>query len=382
MYFSRALLFAFVCIAFNTTSHAQGTPGVDAKEIRIGVSLPISGDHADMSLAFLKGLQTCVSNATGIYGRHITLLPLNDFNEPHQALANTMEFIQAKASAEQVFAVMGYLGDSTAEKAVPELIKAKIPVLGVLSSSAALDAYNGDSGFFPLRTNDQVGFEALVNQIKTMQIKKIGIIYDNSPSGVRRLAMLDTWAKIASLTVVKSIALDSNGQNVKASVPTMLAANPELIVALSSFPSTIEMIKQTKLAKYVGLYFLPAGAGARHILKKYASKPTDNVVYVQTLPSVLDNKSAAAKQFIARLKPADISYANDDTALEGCLAGDLLVEGLRRSGPGLTRDKFRASLNSKPVVLHELTLVYGAALMSHNLNPRTAILYSDGSMIR
>jgi branched-chain amino acid transport system substrate-binding protein len=287
----RSLFIGFIYLLLCAAAQGEVTAGVDAKDIRIGVNLPISGDHADMSLAYLKGLQTCLAGATGIYGRHVTLIPLNDFNEPNQALANTMEFIQAKTSSEQVFAVMGYLGDASAEKSIPELIKAKIPVLGVLASGTALDAYNADSGFFPLRTNDQDGFEALVNQVKLMQIKKIGILYDNSTAGLRRMTMLETWLKIANLTAVKAIALDSNGQNVKTNVPVLMAANPELIVALSSFPSTIEFIKQSKLTKFSGLYFLPAGAGARHILKKYASKPTDNVVYVQILPSVLDNKN-------------------------------------------------------------------------------------------
>ncbi len=367
-----------------SVAFAQSSPGVDAKEIHIGVNLPITGDHAEMSLAYLKGLQTCLANVNvnGIYGRRITLLPINDFNEHSQAMANTMEFIQTKSAADQVFAVMGYLGDAMAEKTVPELIKAKIPVLAVLANATGLDAYNGDSGFFPLRTNDKEAFEALVNQLKTMQIKKIGVIYDNSTAGKQRFALLETWIKIANLTLLKSIALESNGQNVKANVPAMVAAMPELIVALSSFPSTIEFIKQTKQSKYSGLYFLPAGAGARHILKKYATKPTDNIVYVQTLPSALDSKSAAAKQFLARLKPADADYGADDTALEGCLAADLLVEGLRRSGPALSREKFKAALNAKPVTLHELILTYGAGVMSHNMPPRTAILYQDGSMIR
>ena len=109
------------------------TPGVSSTEIRIGSSVPLSGEAA-LAGNVARGIDAYlkyVDAKGGVYGRKIKYVYLDDGYDPGRAVNNTIRLVQQ----EQVFAVFSSLGTSN-NLAVRKLLNdAKVPQLFVSSGA-------------------------------------------------------------------------------------------------------------------------------------------------------------------------------------------------------------------------------------------------------
>jgi branched-chain amino acid transport system substrate-binding protein len=93
-------------------------PGVNAGEIKIGMSAAFRGTAAGLGTELYRGAQACYADVNargGIDGRAITVAALDDGYEPTPCSGNTVRLIEKEA----VFFLSNYVGTPTLTRALP-----------------------------------------------------------------------------------------------------------------------------------------------------------------------------------------------------------------------------------------------------------------------
>lgn len=184
------------------TSSAQ-VPGVNykTKTITIGASTSFTGPAAVYSqinlgaAAYFKE-QNAVG---GFHGWKVKYLLLNDGYNPSQNLAN----VQTLVNQDHVFAIVGNEGTSTNAAAAHFLANTNTPVIGPEEGDPTLAHYRN---YFVLMPNYawEAGL-AVKYAVKTLGLKKIGILYENDALGIPSKAGAEAELKALGLRPVAVI---------------------------------------------------------------------------------------------------------------------------------------------------------------------------------
>ncbi|PYM77307.1 MAG: hypothetical protein DME03_05525, partial [Candidatus Rokuibacteriota bacterium] len=73
-----------------------GAPGVNAKDLKIGMSAAFRGPSAGLGTELYRGAQvyyTEINQRGGVHGRTISVVALDDGNEPTPCIKNTIELV-------------------------------------------------------------------------------------------------------------------------------------------------------------------------------------------------------------------------------------------------------------------------------------------------
>src|SRR5438309_10851018 len=174
--FLLSVAVAAVCAA-TAGARPTATPGVNANEIRLGSSVPLSGEAA-IAGNVARGADAYfkyVNDKGGVFGRKITFTYLDDGYDPGRAVNNTIRLIQQ----EQVFAVFSSLGTNN-NLAVRKLLnEAKVPQLYVSSGATTFGRdykqYPWTIGYIPPYSEEGDIYGQYV--LKNIKKPKIAVLY-------------------------------------------------------------------------------------------------------------------------------------------------------------------------------------------------------------
>ncbi|MHC2332916.1 ABC transporter substrate-binding protein [Bradyrhizobium sp. USDA 4454] len=148
--------FAAACaltVALVTSSLAAETPGVTAKEIRVGGIFPFSGPASAIGLVgrgILAYVQS-VNDRGGISGRKINYIAYDDAYSPPKAVEHARKLVESDEVA-FMFSQLGTPGNTATAK----YLKSKgVPAIGIVSGSSKFT----EVANFPLTTTSLVSFE-------------------------------------------------------------------------------------------------------------------------------------------------------------------------------------------------------------------------------
>lgn len=117
-----------------------------AETIKIGQSLPLSGETADTAEKFRKGALAWikyVNSRGGVNGNTIDLITKNDKGNSETALKNSEDLI-----LENVFILYGYMGYDSCMKSYEISKKSNIPFFGAATGSIELHKFSEPNAFF------------------------------------------------------------------------------------------------------------------------------------------------------------------------------------------------------------------------------------------
>ena len=125
-----------------------------------------------------------------------------------------------------------------------------------------------------------------------------------------------------------------------------MAANPQLVVFISNARPIVKIVQGMRTRGFGGQFATSSFSGSRVVadLKEHAR----GLIMIQVLPQPGRDHLRFHREFHADLKIAAPELKANYTILEGYIAGRVLVEGLRRSGPGVTRAQLVSALETLP----------------------------------
>ena len=336
-----ALGIALTLIGFAVPASAAET-GVDANFVTIGQSAALSGPAQELGNEMRLGAQTyfnLVNQAGGVFGRQIKLVSLDDGYEPDRAVANTKKLI----SEDKVFALFGYVGTPTSNAALPIFTEAKVPFFGAFTGAESLrnplNRY-----IFNIRASYFDETEKIIEQVTSVGGKNIAVFYQDDAYGKAGLAGVERALAKRSLKITSTGTIERNTVKVEAAVASLVPKQPDAIVMISAYKSIAAFVKAAKKAGYTGQFHNVSFVGSRALADELAAQG-HGVVISQVVPFPFTPSLPIVAEYQNALKASGSSQPSF-TSLEGFIAARVFVEGLKRAGKDLTREKLITALES------------------------------------
>ena len=314
--------------------------GVDNDVIMIGQSCAVSGPAAELGSEMRLGAQLYfneVNQRGGVNGRQIRLITLDDGYEPERAAANTRKLI----NEERVFALFGYVGTPTSNAALPIFSEARVPFFGAFTGAESLRSpFN--RYIFNVRASYYDETEKIVEQLTSLGVRNIAVFYQDDAYGKAGLAGVERALGRRNLKVSATATVERNTVKVEAAVKEMMSRQPDAIVMVSAYKSVAAFVKGARQAGYTGQFHNVSFVGSRALSNELGNEGY-GVAISQVVPFPFSADTQLARDYQRAMKSssgAPLSF----TSFEGYIAARVFVEGLRRTGRDLTRERFVSAL--------------------------------------
>ena len=328
---------------------ASGTPGVTNDTVTIGCSLPLTGHASYLGKQTLNGALAylnAVNEAGGVAGRKIKLITLDDGYDPPRCVANTQQLIVE----DRVFCLFSYVGTPTTAKIIPLLDEARVPLVGSFTGADVLR--------FPFRRyiiNIRASYyqetaAAVDHIVGDLGFDRVAVLYQYDAYGFDGLKGTEMALKSLGLAPVARGSYIRGTMDVEEGVARILDAKPQAVVMIGTSGPCAKAIKLARARGYRGLFYAVSFVGADEIGRILGPGNDTPLLMSQVVPPPDLPESAALLTGVmdyARLLARSFPEERPNVVgLEGFLNARVLVEGLRRAGRELTRERFLDAIES------------------------------------
>ncbi|MEO8740352.1 MAG: ABC transporter substrate-binding protein [Casimicrobiaceae bacterium] len=333
---ARLLGLAFALLALGVDAETGVTP----TSILIGQSAAFSGPASELGNEMRAGANAYfryINANGGINGRKIEMRSLDDGYEGDRAAANTKKLID-----DGVFLLFGYVGTPTSNAAKPIFTAARIPFVGPFTGAESLRnplnryVFNVRASYF-----DET--EKIVGQMTGQTLSKIAVFYQNDDYGKAGLAGVERAMAKRNLKVVATGTVERNTVDVGAAVLSIGKSDAQAVVMISAYKSCAAFIKAMRAAGYSPQFINVSFVGSKALAKE-AGAAGRGVGISQVMPFPWNLSAPIVKEYQQLFEAATGKQDYSFTSLEGFIAAKVLVEGLRRTGLDLTRERFIAAM--------------------------------------
>jgi branched-chain amino acid transport system substrate-binding protein len=327
-------------LAAATAFAAGAEPGITATTILIGQSAAFSGPASELgnemragALAYFRSINA----AGGVNGRKIELRSLDDGYEPDRAAANTKKLIDDGA-----FLLFGYVGTPTSNASKPIFTAARVPFVGPFTGAESLrnplNRY-----IFNIRASYYDETEKIVALLVGQTLDRIAVFYQNDDYGKAGLAGVERAMQKRGMKMVATGTVERNTTDVAAAVKAIGKVEPQGVVMISAYKSCAAFIKEMRKAGYNPQFMNVSFVGSKALAHE-AGPAGRGVGVSQVVPFPWNLSARVVKDYQQLLEASTGKQEFSFTSLEGFISAKVLVEGLRRTGPDLTREKFIAAM--------------------------------------
>jgi ABC-type branched-subunit amino acid transport system substrate-binding protein len=330
-------------IAFTTLCWAD--PGVTDTTITLGMSAPFSGPNGaygqDMRQTISAYFEQ-VNKTGGVNGRKLELIALDDGYETERTVANTKALIKDK----NVFALLAYYGSSPTTEAMNTVFgPARVPLVGTISGAATLRepvSSNANSRYmFNVRASYADEAEVIVNQMLALGLKNIAVLYQNDGFGKSGLEGVTGALKKNNLAPSAVGTVERNSLEVTAAVEAISKASPQAVVMVTLYKPTAAFVKAMKKAGQHPMLMTLSPVGAELLVQELGADAR-GIGVSQVVPYPWNNVVPVVREYQKLSEKGVFSYYGT----EGYIMARTMVEGLKRAGKDLTREKLVTALET------------------------------------
>jgi ABC-type branched-subunit amino acid transport system substrate-binding protein len=316
-------------------------PGVADDLIRIGVILPPNAESTGLGEAIrgiLEGQVKEINDLGGVYHRRIIFR----FSETSWESDLRQSVVRDMTSgSEPVFAILAAnLGFVDAE--IPSTAEREgVPLLGVVALTASDRPQPGRWVFFLLAGPDDQAFALARLALRDGPTGAALAIVHGQDAGQRALAVA-LCARLRSAGLASPVDIEISGAPGSLGAVSQFVGAAEVIVMLGPAGRSNELLSSLASRNKLPTILFPGTLADRNVLDLPSSFDRRVQLALSIAPSDQTVEGLARFQ---RLSSSRRSSGLHRTAQLGSLAAaDVLIEGLRRAGRGLTRERFVAEL--------------------------------------
>lgn len=362
---------AVALAALSVAAGAQDMTGVTKEKIKVGILGSLTGPAAIWGSGNMVGAVLAFeeANATGgIHGRKLEWLSEDDETSPPKAIAAYKKL----TGQDQVFAVFGPAASAISAALVPTIKQANVPTFISVPSTPALTEPMVKNLFRTGPLNDRMQGVAVADYVLArLGSKRTAIIRQSDEYGKRGADSIVERMKQKNATPVAHEIFGPGDTDFTSQVLKIREANPDVLVVYG-YPSPSAII--TRQAKQLGVTAKIIGSNATSS-RKYAqivgeaAAGTQNLITVAALPESDDPVMVAFRNRFEKRYPELVKQDRPDLGDVLGYGGALtFIEGLKRAGPELTREKLIAALESLKNFQTGLSLPTSFSASSHEGN--------------
>ncbi|PHV13392.1 ABC transporter permease [Chitinimonas sp. BJB300] len=320
---------------------AQAEVGVTDSEITIGQSAALTGAAAELGKGVSRGANAYfdqINKRGGIHGRKIRLVTLDDGYEPERAALNTKKLLET----EDAFALFGYVGTPTSNASLSQIKQSGVPFIAPYTGANSLRA-PFIRNVFNIRAS--YGDEAMeiAEFMSKMGMSTVNILYQDDAYGSAGLAAMQEAAAKYKLTITATATVKRNSVDVSRAVEELVIRKPaNAIFIVSTYKSSAAFISAARGRNSVGPFYNVSFVGTEALVNEL-KQDGNGVIVTQVVPSPYSAIKPVAQDYQKTMKAAGINTV-DYPSMEGYLGARILVEGIKRAGRDLNREKLITAL--------------------------------------
>jgi branched-chain amino acid transport system substrate-binding protein len=349
-----ALLLAFA-FGLAISSALAETPGVTETSVLIGSCSALDGPVSFLGRQTVMGASAylhMINDEGGAFGRKIQLQAFDDSYDPDKAPA-----CFKRMTKEGVFALGFFVGTPTAKVYVPLAQEDKIPVVGLFTGAQLLyeplkhEVINVRASYYD-ETREQI------DKLWEQNIRKIGVIYQDDPFGKTVLDGVKLALQKHGATPIATGSFTRGSVEIEAGLSAVMAVRPQAVVMVGPYGSAAAIVKQAHAAGWRPQFLTVSFVGTEKFISE-AGADAEGTIITQVMPPYdrTDYPTVALyRKCLATYSPGEPPTF---TSLEGFVDALVVVEGLKRAGKDITREKFIAAIES----IHEMNVGLGPRLV-------------------
>src|SRR5207248_10039133 len=315
---------------------ANADPGVTSNSILIGQSAAFTGPASELGTEMRAGAMAysqAINAAGGVSGRKIELRSLDAGYEGDRAAANTRKLIE-----DGVFLLFGYVGTPTSNASKPIFTAAKVPFVGPFTGAESLrnplNRY-----IFNIRASYYDETDKLIGQLVGQTLERIAVFYQNDDYGKAGLSGVERAMLKRNMKIMATGTVERNTVDVATAVKSICKDEPQGVVMISAYKSCAAFIKEARAAGCNPQFLNVSFVGSKALAHE-AGPAGRGVGISQVVPFPWNLSARIVKEYQQLLEASTGKQNYSFTSLEGFIAAKVLIEGLRRTGNDLTREKF------------------------------------------
>src|SRR5215475_2755909 len=344
-----------VAAAASASRPATLARGVTDTEIRFGMSAPFSGAAKELGRQMKLGIETAfgmVNDAGGVHGRQIKLIAADDGYEPNR----TTETMKQLYERDQVFGIIGNVGTPTAVVALPYALKQRMLFFGAFTGAGLLRRDPPDRYVFNYRasyaeeTDAVVRYLVNVRRLRPEQIVVFAQQDSYGDAGFEGVAKAMRALRSGRDSEVVRLGYKRNTVDVEEAVAQLrkLRPAPRAVVMVGTYRAVARFIEKTRDINppliYTNVSFVGSTALAEELML-LGAKYANGVIVTQVVPAV-DSYANIVLEYKSALSTYFPGENPDYVSLEGYIAANVLIEGLKRTGPQLDTERLVDGLES------------------------------------
>lgn len=352
---ARSVLFLLALIALATFTSLAQTPGVSQNSILIGSCSALDGPARILGNQTVLGATTylhSINDEGGVFGRKVQLLAFDDGYDPDKAPACFKRMIK-----EGVFSLGFFVGTPTAKVYVPMAQEEKIPVVGLFTGAQML--------YEPLKhyiVNVRASYydetREQVDKLWDANIHKIGVIYQDDAFGKTVLDGVKLALQKHNAVPTGLGTFARNTLDIDAGLKSVSAARPQAVVIVGPYAPVAAIVKKAHADGWRPQFLTVSFVGTEEFIKE-AGTDAEGTIITQVVPPYdrTDYPTVALyRKYLTKYYP---DTPPSFVSLEGFVDAMVVVEGLKRAGKDVTREKFITAIES----IHEMNVGLGSKLV-------------------
>ena len=318
-------------------------PGVTAKSILLGQSAAFSGPAAQLGIQMNIGTKAYLDHINaqgGVYGRKIALKTRDDRYEANLCADATTGLIEE----DKVFALISYVGTPTTAAAMPIITKARVPLVGPFTGAELLRT-PVNRYIFNVRASYYDETEKIVDLLVSNGNTNIAVFYQDDNYGLAGLKGVEIAMAKRNLKISALGKVERNTIKVEDAVKSINAARPGGVVMISAYTSVAEFVRQMKKAGSITQFYNVSFVGSKALADALKDEGY-GITISQVVPFPWSSSGVRVvkeyQEIMTKAGNTDFNFSS----LEGLIVAKVMVEGLKRAGKDLTRERLIAALES------------------------------------
>jgi branched-chain amino acid transport system substrate-binding protein len=309
------------------------TVGVTKDSVTVGLFYPKTGAYAGIVRNLPAIIQGAFDEAGTIHGRRLILKTYDDGT----ANASTIQ-VEEKRARNESFAFLSGVGETNVVLA-PLADQHRVPaVIANIDEKVALPL----TYVFPITAYWRYQATVLPSFIKNQLGgggKRIGIVFEGTSTATNGKEAFKVKAKELGLNVVFEQPIAQNQSACANEVANLQSQRVELVFMMNGPLGAICMLRDAKALGYKPTW---TGVGLSWNLNVVATASGGAADGIRTLATSTTLESPAGRRYVAFVKKylGNSDAAEDDLMLLAYGFALSFIEGLRRTGPSLTREAF------------------------------------------
>ncbi len=348
-----------------------------AEPLRLGVSLPLTGEAGREGLALLAGSQAALAGAN-LRGRALELLALDDAGQPATALKN----VQSLAADATLIGLLGTWGAAATLAVLPALEAARLPMLGPVSGAETVRA-SASRQLFPMRAGWADEAARMVNQLDHQGLNDMAVVHSDDSFGRDSQAAVLLEMNRAIMRPVSLQTLAADARNLEDVATKVAQSQPHAVIVLAPARLAAQFIRRWAGGGFRSSVAVLSETGAG--LPGLLGDAGRGVLVSQVWPSPWRANRPLIQAYQAAMRAAhpstEASKLYSYSSLEGYLSASLMLKALQRLGQSaqpLGREALQAALEGPAFELDGLSFKYGPPPRRGSRFCEMTVLGADG----